>query len=85
MASFLQAKDNLIFGQILPSFSIGRSPPAYFVQEATEEGLRVFFFFFFSRGVQYLNGNRQTLRQTESTVTVQRSMDSLFLSREISF
>ena len=83
MASFLQAKDNLIFGQTLPSFSMGRSPPAYFVQEATEEGLRVFVFF--SRGVQYLNGNRQTLRQTESTVTVQRSMDSLFLSREISF
>ena len=75
------SEGNLIFGQTLPTCSIERTLRSSLSRKITEEGRRVFFCCccccFFSHGVQYLNGNKQT----ESTVPVQCSI----LSRGISF
>ena len=74
------SEGNLIFGQTLPTCSIERTLRSSLSRKITEEGRRVFVVVvvvFFSHGVQYLNGNKQT----ESTVPVQCSI----LSRGISF
>ena len=74
------SEGNLIFGQTLPTCSIERTLRSSLSRKITEEGRRVFCCCcccFFSHGVQYLNGNKQT----ESTVPVQCSI----LSRGISF
>ena len=74
------SEGNLIFGQTLPTCSIERTLRSSLSRKITEEGRRVFVVVvvvFFSHGVQYLNGNKQT----KSTVPVQCSI----LSRGISF